>query len=259
MKQILLVTVLVSSMAFFTSCDTLMQVAGSVAETASTGTSSSALTTQEVIQGLKEALKLGADTAVSVLNKTDGYYKDALVKIALPSQVSQVVEYAQKVPGLESLIEEAVLQINRSAEDAAAQAAPVFKDAITSMSFADAWSILKGADNAATVYLQDKTTAQLVELYKPIVQNSLNKPLVANISAQKSWDNMTKKWNSFANSVAGKLVGANAVNIELDEYVTEQALNGMFIKVADQEKNIRTDVSARTSSLLKKVFGNTTK
>ncbi len=231
------------------SCDILTQVATTVTE------SETSLSSQQVAQGLKEALKIGAEKAVSQLNKTDGYYLDPLMKINLPPQTAEIIQYAKKVPGLDKMIEDVILQINRSAEDAAAQAKPIFVNAITSMSIADAWGILKGADTAATYYLKGKTFNPLVDLYKPIINNSLDKPIVAGISANKSWNELTGAWNKFAGSMAGKLLGVSTVDVPLDEYVTSQALSGLFIKVEDQEKIIRKDVSARTSDLLRRVFG----
>jgi uncharacterized protein YunC (DUF1805 family) len=225
-----------------------MKTAGTIME------SEKPLSAQEVAMGLKEALKVGTDTAVAVLNKTNGYYMDKVVKIDLPPQVSEVVTHARKVPGLDKLIEDVVLQINRSAEDAAKQAAPVFKQAITQMTIADAWAILRGENNAATLYLKDNTSSQLSAMYTPIMQKSLNKPIVGNVSAQKSWNEITSKWNGFANSIAGRIAGVKAIEIELDEYVTQQALNGLFIKVAEQEEEIRTNTNARVTDLLEKVF-----
>lgn len=242
--KILAVSVLIT----LASCDILTQVAKTVSE------SETPLSTQQVAQGLKEALKIGAEKAVTQLNKQDGYYLDPLMKINLPPQTAEIIQYAKKVPGLDKMIEDVILQINRSAEDAAAKAKPVFVNAITSMSIADAWGILKGADTAATHYLKQNTFSQLVGLYKPIVNGSLDKPIVAGISANKSWNELTGKWNQFAGSVAGKLLGVSKVEIPLDEYVTTMALNGLFIKVEDQEKKIRTDISARTSDLLRRVF-----
>jgi hypothetical protein len=212
------------------------------------------LTSHEVAMGLKEALKVGADTAVSKLNITNGYYLDKIVKIELPPQVSEVVENAKKIPGLDKLIEDVVLQINRSAEDAASQAAPVFKQAITQMTIADAWTILKGQDDAATQYLKNNTSNELTALYQPIMQKSLNKPIVGNISAQDSWSELTGKWNKFAGSFLGQAAGFKTVDVELDEYVTTQALNGLFIKVANEEKDIRKNTNARVTDLLQRVF-----
>jgi hypothetical protein len=232
-----------------TSCDILLQTANSVIQ------SEQPLSTTEVAQGLKEALKVGTDTACTHIGKLNGYLLDQAIKINLPPQTSEVIKYAQKVPGLDKLINDVITQINRSAEDAAKQAAPIFKDAITSMTIADAWGILNGADTSATHYLREKTYDQLFVLFQPVMKKSLSKPIVAGVSAQKTWDELTGKWNQFANSFTGKLLQVNAVNVSLDEYVTHQALRGAFIKVADQEKEIRTNVNARVTDLLRRVFG----
>ncbi|TSA36625.1 MAG: DUF4197 domain-containing protein [Porphyromonadaceae bacterium] len=242
--------ILIGLLALNTSCDILNQVVSTVDQ------SSGKLTTDQVAQGLKEALKVGTDVAVKKLNATDGYYLDQIVKINTPPETQELITYAKKVPGLDKLIGDVVLQINRSAEDAAKQAAPIFVNAITSMTIADAWEILNGADTAATGYLREKTFSQLFNLYRPSVRNSLDKPIVAGVSANQSWNQLTKKWNLFAGSVAGKLLSVKQINYTLDEYVTKQALRGLFIKVADQEKLIRTDINARTSELLRRVFGN---
>lgn len=242
--------ILIGFLAFTSSCDVLNQVASTV------DTSGGKLTTDQVARGLKEALRVGTDVAVKKLNAMDGYYLDKIVKINLPPETQELINYARKVPGLDKLIEDVVLQINRSAEDAAKQAAPIFVNAIASMTIGDAWGILNGADTAATGYLREKTFTQLFNLYRPSVKNSLDKPIVAGVSANQSWNQLTKKWNQFAGSVAGKLLGVKQLNYTLDEYVTRQALRGVFIKVADQEKLIRTDINARTSDLLKRVFGS---
>lgn len=231
------------------SCDVLNQVVTTVDQTGAR------LTTDQVVQGLKEALKVGSNIAVKKLNATDGYYLDQIVKINLPPETKELITYAKKVPGMEKMLEDVVLQINRSAEDAAQKAAPIFVNAITSMTIGDAWGILNGADTAATGYLRSKTFTQLFSLFRPSVQSSLDKPIVAGVSANQSWNRMTKTWNQFAGSVAGKLLSVKQINYTLDEYVTRQALRGLFIKVADQEKLIRTDINARTTDLLRRVFG----
>jgi hypothetical protein len=240
--------ILIWVIALNTSCDILNQVASTVDQ------SGGKLTTDQVAQGLKEALRVGTDVAVKKLNAADGYYLDKLVKISLPPETQELITYAKKVPGMDKLIEDVVLQINRSAEDAAKQAAPIFVNAITSMTISDAWGILNGADTAATGYLREKTFMQLFNLYRPTVQTSLDKPIVAGVSANQSWNQLTKKWNAFAGSIAGKLISARQIDYSLDEYVTRQALRGLFIKVQDQEKLIRTDINARTSDLLRRVF-----
>jgi len=231
-----------------TSCDVLMQTANTVLN------QSTPLTAAEVAQGLKEALKVGTDTAVVRLSRSNGYYLNEALKINLPPETNEIISYAKKVPGLDKLIEDVVLQINRSAEDAAKQAAPIFKSAITSMTIGDAWSILNGNNDAATLYLKDKTNTQLTNLYLPKMQASLNKPIVGNVSAQQTWNEITTKWNKFATSMAGKLLEVHTVDTKLDSYVTEKALTGMYAKVAEEELDIRTQASARVTDLLKRVF-----
>lgn len=247
--QIVKTSFLVALLSTLVSCDVLQNMAKTYIEP------EKPLTTQEVVLGLKEALSVGVDTATVRLGITNGYYLDRAVKIGLPPQVNEIVANARKVPGMDKLIEDVVLQINRSAEDAARQAAPVFKQAIKEMTISDAWAILRGEENAATAYLREKTSSQLTDLFGPIMHQSLSKPIVAGVSAQKSWDELTGKWNGFANSIAGKIAGVKPVDVALDEYVTQQALNGLFLKVSDQERSIRTDIDARVSNLLKKVFG----
>jgi hypothetical protein len=249
MAKKIVLPLLIFCSTLLTSCDILLQTANSVMK------ADQPLTTTEVVIGLKEALKVGTDSACTHIGKLNGYLLDQAIKINLPPQTSEVIKYAQKVPGLDKLINDVVTQINRSAEDAAKQAAPIFKNAITSMTIADAWGILNGADTSATYYLKEKTYDQLFSLYRPVMQKSLSKPIVAGVSAQKTWEEITGKWNMFANSFAGRLLQVNAVNVALDEYVTHQALRGAFIKVADQEKEIRTNVNARVTDLLRRVFG----
>jgi hypothetical protein len=253
MKNKILLFLVVCSLTLLFSCDVLLQTASTVIQ------SEQPLTTTDVANGLKEALKVGTDTAVTRIGKVNGYLLDKMIKINLPPQSSEIVKYAQKVPGLDKMIDDVIIQINRSAEDAAKQAAPIFKNAITSMTIADAWGILNGADTSATYYLKGKTYNQLFDLYRPVMQNSLSKPIVAGVSASKTWNELTSKWNLFANSIPGKLLGVKPVTIALDDYVTQQALKGVFVKVGDQEKEIRTNVNARVTDLLKRVFKNTSK
>lgn len=249
MKQIRIVA-LIALLLSAVSCDVLMQTASQVL------TQDQPLTKEEVARGLKEALRVGADSALTNLNAVNGYYNDQLVKINLPPETDKIIQYASKVPGISDMIDDVVLQINRSAEDAAAQAMPIFKNAITSMTIEDAWGILRGENNAATQYLNEKTYNQLVNLYMPVMQKSLNKPIVGNVSAAKTWDELTTKWNKFANSVAGRLFDVDAVDTQLDRYVTERALDGVFLKVEDREQDIRTKAEARVNDLLKRVFGS---
>jgi hypothetical protein len=213
------------------------------------------LSEAEIIEGLKEALKVGTDTSATKLNKTDGYYADLTVKILLPPQASQVMQMKDQVPGLAPLVDDVILQINRSAEDAAIEAKPIFVNAITSIGISDGKDILFGADNAATVYLKNNTYNSLFGVYIPKMRTSLNKEIAGGVSAQSTWDEITILWNSYATTLAGQLLGMNQVNVALDTFVTQKGLDGLFLKVADEEKDIRNDPTARVNAILQKVFG----
>ncbi|MCP4313251.1 MAG: DUF4197 domain-containing protein [Bacteroidetes bacterium] len=214
------------------------------------------LSESEVAEGLKEALIKGSENASSILSVADGYYGDELVKILLPEEASVIIDNLSKIPGGNKLVEDVVRSINRAAEDAAKEVAPIFINSIREMSINDAFGILKGADNSATQYLSNTTRTDLYNLYKPKIRQSTEMDLIGGISAKDSWDELTGKWNIFANSIAGKLAGVSPVNTKLDDYLTNKALDGMFLKVQDEEKNIRNNVSARITPLLKKVFGS---
>jgi hypothetical protein len=214
------------------------------------------LTEAEVAKGLKEALITGAKNSSAILSAENGYYSDALVKILLPEEAGVILENLSKIPGGEKLVEDVVLRINRAAEDAAKEVAPIFINSITNMTISDAFSILKGSDNAATHYLVNTTRTELYMLYKPKIQASTEKELIAGISTIDSWDALTGKWNTMANSMVGRLAGFEPVNVDLNDHLTNRALDGVFLKVEDEEKKIRTDVSARLTPLMKKVFGS---
>ena len=217
------------------------------------------LTETEVIAGLKEALTIGTDTAVSIVSKVDGYYMDQLIKINLPPEADIIVENANnpllQAIGVDSFIEDIVLKMNRAAEDAAKEATPIFVNAITSMTIQDGFAILNGEDTAATHYLREKTYTELQNAFQPQIAVSLDKPIVAGVSASDTWSSFTSLYNSVANSIAGQLAGLTPVDTELDAWVTKKGLDGLFVKVADEEKDIRTDVSARVTDLLQRVFG----
>ena len=219
-------------------------------------TESIPLTQSEIIAGLKEALVVGTGKSVDILGVTDGYYRDELVKILLPPEADIIVKNIGRIPGGEKLLEDAILSINRAAEDAVSEVKPIFVNSITSMTISDAVGILRGEDNAATQYLQKTTYNQLFDLYKPKINSSINKKLLGNVSAGQSWDLLTGNWNELANSVVGRVAGLNPVETKLDEYLTQKALNGLFLKIEEQEKLIRKDPLARVSDILKRVFGS---
>lgn len=213
------------------------------------------LTEQDVVQGLKSALTVGTDTAVFQLNRVDGYFGNQLLKILLPEEASIISDNIGYIPGGQELIDELVLRMNRAAEDAASSATPVFVNAITSMTISDAFGILNGNDTAATHYLRQKTYPGLYDAFKPIIGESLSKPIVEGISANEAWENLTTPYNEFANSFPGQILGLTPVNTSLTDHVTRKGLNGLFIKVSEEEKAIRTDPLARVNAILQKVFG----
>ena len=232
-----------------TGCAQLAQIAG---QTLSAG---KPLSQNETIAGLKEALIVGTNNSASILGKTDGYYKDELVKILLPPEADAIVRNISKIPGGKQLVDDVLLSINRAAEDAVSEAKPIFVNSIKSMSISDAIGILKGEDNAATQYLRNSTYNQLVDLYRPKIKTSIDKKLVGNVSAGQTWETLTGKWNEAAKSTVGQIAGFKPVNIQIDEYLTQKALDGLFLKIADEERKIRKDPAARVNDILKRVFG----
>jgi hypothetical protein len=243
------ITVIILSVFLFAGCAELTQVLQSTSTLQE-------LTEADVISGLKEALIVGARNAAGRLSSEGGYYNDMTVKIPLPDEAKTIVENVSKIPGGEKLLEDVVLSINRAAEDAAKEVAPIFVNSVTEMTVTDAFGILKGADNAATQYLVSTTYNELYALYRPKISVSTNKEIVAGISAQESWTTLTGKWNTIATSIAGRLAGFKPVTTDLDDFLTKKALDGMFLKVESEELKIRKEVSARVTPILQKVFGS---
>ena len=194
----------------------------------------------DVAGGLKEALNNGITKQVSKLTATDGFYGNQAVKILLPADLQKVDKGLRRI-GLSSLADEGLKAINRAAEDAVKEATPIFVSAVSNMSFTDARGILMGNENSATAYLQNTTTTALYAKFNPVVKNSFSK-----VGADKIWANIITKYNSIP------LV--TKVNPDLNDYVTNQALTGVFKMIAVEEKDIRTNLNARTSTLLKSVF-----
>ncbi len=240
----------VALMLLLAGCAELLNVLQSAAGT------TLPLTEAEVASGLKEALTTGAKNAAQKLAVENGYYGDAALKILLPDEADIIVDNISRIPGGEQLLEDVVLRINRAAEDAAKEVAPIFVSSVTSMTVKDAFGILNGTDNAATLYLKNTTYSELYNLYKPKIQASTEKKIVGNISTKSSWETLTSKWNTVANSIAGKLAGFKPVNTNLDDYLTTKALTGVFVRVEEEELKIRKEVSARITPLLQRVFGS---
>lgn len=213
------------------------------------------LTEEEVVAGLKEALVTGARNSAEKLARENGYYGDLATRIPLPDEAKVIVDNISRIPGGEELIGDVILSINRAAEDAARDVAPIFVNSITGMTLKDAFGILRGADNAATAYLRNTTYDQLYDLYRPKIRNSTEKDIIGNVSTSDSWLALTGKWNTFATSVPGRFAGFKTVSTDLDDFLTRKALDGIFMKVAEEELRIRKEVSARVTPLLKRVFG----
>ena len=194
----------------------------------------------EVGSGLKQALEFGVIEGVDLLGQKDGYFGDQAVRILLPNELQKVDQTLRSI-GLSALADEGLKVLNRAAEDAVTEAKPIFVSAITGLTFQDAMGILTGNAQAATTYLKNKTTAQLVNAFEPKIQTSLDR-----VGANEVWANIIQKYNSVP------LV--KPVNLNLTEYVTQKAVDGLFVKVAAKELQIRNNISARTTPLLQKVF-----
>lgn len=231
-----------------TGCAELMKVLQTV--------SNVPLTEAEVISGLKEALTTGAKNAAERLAKENGYYGDDLIKILLPDEAKVIIDNISRIPGGDKLVEDVIIRINRAAEDAAKEVAPIFFGSVTQMTIKDAFGILNGPDNAATNYLRNTTGNELYALYKPKIQASTEKKIIGNISTKESWNTLVTKWNSVANSIPGRLANLKPVNTDLDDFLTKKALSGMFLKVEGEELKIRKDISARVTPVLQRVFGS---
>jgi len=206
------------------------------------GASTGGYTESEAAQGIKEALIKGTNEGVHIVSVVDGYFKNLEIKIPFPPE-AQSIESKLRAVGLGNQIDKAVLSINRAAEDAAKEAKPVFVSAITGMTVMDAISIVKGADNAATQYLQKTTSTGLKASFEPVIKNSLDK-----VDATKYWTDIMNTYN--------KIPLVQKMNPDLTAYVTDKAVEGLFVMITKEELKIRKDPLARTTELLKKVFGS---
>lgn len=194
----------------------------------------------DIASGLKEALNKGVEKQVTKLTAVDGFYKNEAVKILMPDELKKVDKTMRKL-GMGSLADDGIKSLNRAAEDAVKEATPVFVAAIKNMTITDAKNILMGNDNSATMYLQSSTSSELYKKFLPIVQQSIGK-----VGADKIWNTITTKYND--------LPLVSKVNPDINDYVTKKAMEGVFKMISVEEKNIRTDINARTSPLLKDVF-----
>jgi hypothetical protein len=235
MKKPLIISAL-SFTLLFSSCETLNQAGQIITQTAGTPTST------EITQGLKQALEIGTTNSSERLSLADGFLKNAAVKILFPDE-AQKVEKTLRSIGMNKLCDDVITSLNRAAEDAASEAKPIFIAAIKQMTIADASNILLGKqDDAATQYFKRVTSDQLRAKFNPIIASSLNK-----VGATKYWTSAITNYN--------KIPLVSKINPDLDDYVTEKAIDGLFYEIAQEELKIRGNIYARTNSLLQKVFG----
>lgn len=205
-------------------------------------TSGLALNNLDISNGLKEALTIGTRVAGDKLSRQNGFFGDQAVKILMPKEARQV-ESALRSFGFSKLADQLILSMNRAAEDAVKKAVPIFISAIRTISIQDGLSILRGGQHAATDFLRQRTTASLAQAFRPSIESSLGKV------------NATKYWNSVFSTYNRLPLGQKSVNADLTSYVTEQALKGIFVKVAEQETKIRVNPLSQGSDLLRRVFG----
>ncbi|MFO7371091.1 MAG: DUF4197 domain-containing protein [Bacteroidales bacterium] len=206
------------------------------------GTTAGGYTESEAAQGIREALIKGTNEGISIVSVVDGYFKNSEIKIPFPPEAANI-ENKLRAVGLGAQVDKAILSINRAAEDAAKEAKPIFVSAITGMTIMDAINIVKGQDNAATQYLQKTTSLQLNDKFKPVIRNSLDK-----VNATKYWSELITTYN--------KIPLVEKMNPDLASYVTDKAIDGLFVMIAREELKIRKDPVARTTEILRKVFGS---
>lgn len=216
-----------------TACAELQQVVDSLPQ-------DGGLSNADIASGLRQALDQGIDKQVTKLTQTDGFFKNDLVKILLPEELQKVDKGLRDI-GLGNLADEGLKVLNRAAEDAVKEATPIFVNAVKDITFNDAKNILLGTDDAATQYLTSKTQTELYNKFQPVISNSFSK-----VGADDIWNNLINRYNA--------IPFTNNVNPDLTDYVTQEALKGVYTMIALEEKEIRTKVSSRSTDLLKKVF-----
>ena len=199
-----------------------------------------ALSNEEIAAGLRQALDNGIDKQVTKLTMEDGFFKNELVKIGLPDELQKVDKTLRDI-GLGNLADQGLKVLNRAAEDAVKEATPIFINAVKGITFVDAKNILLGTDNAATQYLKSRTSNSLYDKFSPVIENSFTK-----VGADQIWENLINKYNT--------IPFVQKVNPDLTDYVTGEALKGVYTAISIEEKEIRTKVSSRTTDLLKRVF-----
>ncbi len=220
-----------------TSCETAQQVLKGIENSTGTG----GLSNYEIVAGLKEALTVGTQNSSQQLSATDGFFKNAVIKVLMPEEAKKVESTLRSV-GFGGVVDKAILAMNRAAEDAARGAGNIFINAVKQMSITDAIGILRGGDFAATEYFKRKTTDALTQSFRPVIDNALK-----NVNATKYWNDVFTVYNRFS---------SNPVNTDLPAYVTGKAMDGIFYQLGLEEQKIRTNPAARITDILKRVFGS---
>lgn len=227
------------------SCEVLDEAAKVITEPTTT---TPALTNTEVISGLKEALNVGIQNSVSLTSITDGFLKNEAIRLPFPPDALKIKEKAIEW-GMQGQVDKIETTLNRAAEEATKEALPIFKDAILNMSVQDGFAILNGGNGAATKYLKDNTRAKLTAAFSPKVKEAISK-----VKLTEYWDPVATKYNQ-----AMKFSGGTQIETDLNKYVTERAIDGLFHMVEQEENKIRQDPAARVTDILVKVFGSMTK
>jgi len=238
MKRIVLPLLLLSSVVSFGQGGLLKKASGLLNQA-----KGGSLSNDEIIAGLKDALTVGAQNSATKLSAVDGFFANAAIKVLMPPEAKKVESTLRSV-GMGKMVDDAILSMNRAAEEASKSAAPIFVDAVKKMSFQDAMGILRGADTAATGYLRSKTLPALTSAFRPVIETALQK-----VNATKYWTDVITAYNKLPTTF-------NKINPDLSGWVTERSLGGLFFQVAQEEQKIRKDPAARVTETLKKVFGS---
>ncbi|WP_461246164.1 DUF4197 domain-containing protein [Treponema sp. R6D11] len=210
--------------------------------------------TEQMSSALREALKKGAENAGTKLSVVGAFNNNPARKIPLPPDAQPIITNISKIPGGQKQVDDLILRINAAAERASNKVAPIFAEAITSMTISDAANILKGSNTAATEYLEKTTTDPLKNAFRPELNKALSEPIVGGISAQQAWGTLVTNYNSVANSAVGKLSNMKPVNSDINEFVLDKALVAIFSEMANEEKNIRANPMQFLSDVSAKVF-----
>jgi hypothetical protein len=245
MKKIIVLPITLSCL-MMVNCSDILKLIPQITSTIQNTTTSSGggLTTNEVIQGLKEALSVGATNSTSLASKIDGFNLNSAIRIPFPPEVVKVKNTLVQM-GLTSLVTDFEVSINRAAEEASKTALPIFRNAIVSMTISDAMGILRGHNYAATEYLKSKTSSALVSGFSPIVKNAIQ-----TVNVTRYWNPVMSAYNKTT-----VLTGQSQVNPNLDQYITQKALDGLFYLIGQEEQKIRENPAARITEILRRVFG----